>query len=65
MLMSKNMRLETQSHIGTIRDSRSLWNNLSAWAPDGTKVLTRAPMFGKPLPFTNDTSSSSKEVLCR
>jgi hypothetical protein len=53
-----------QSHIGTIRDSRS-YGIISAWAPNGTKVLTRAPMFGKPLPFNNDTSSSSKKVLCR
>jgi hypothetical protein len=27
-------------------------------------VLTRVPMFGKSLPFNNDTSSGSEKVLC-
>jgi hypothetical protein len=53
-----------QSHIVTIRDSRSN-GKIYAWAPNGTKVLTRVPMFGKSLPFTNDTSSSRNKVPCR
>ena len=52
-----------QSHIGTIRDSWS-YGITYAWEPNGTIFLTREPMFGKPLPLNNDTSNSSKKVLC-
>ena len=53
-----------QSHIGTTRNSRS-YGITYVWAPNNTKVLTREPVFGKPLPLNNDTSSSSNKVLCR
>jgi hypothetical protein len=53
-----------QIHIGTIRNSWS-YGITSTWAPNGIEVLTRAPMFGKPLPINNDTSSNSKKFLCR
>jgi hypothetical protein len=38
---------------------------ISAWAPNGEEDLTRVPMFGKSLPFDNDTSYSRWKVLCR
>jgi hypothetical protein len=53
-----------QIHIRIIRDSWS-YGIISSWAPNDIKVINRAPMFGKPLPLNNDTSSSSKKFLCR
>jgi hypothetical protein len=53
-----------QGHIVTIRDSW-FYGIIYAWEPTDIKVLTRAPMFGKLLPFNNDTSNSNKKVLCR
>jgi hypothetical protein len=50
--------------ILVIRDSRS-YRRIFAWELNGTKVLTREPMFGKYLPFNNNTSISKKEVFCR
>jgi hypothetical protein len=52
-----------QSHIGTIRNSRS-YGVTSAWEPIDKSVLTRVTMFGKSLPLNNDTSSTSEKVLC-
>jgi hypothetical protein len=52
-----------QSHIRTIRNSWS-YGITFPWAPNGIKVLTRAPMFGRDIPLNNDTSSSNKKVLC-
>jgi hypothetical protein len=52
-----------QSHIGTIRNSRSR-GVTSTWEPNEKSVLTRVPMIGKSLPFNSDTSSSSEKVLC-
>jgi hypothetical protein len=57
------MRFECKV-ILAIRDSRS-YGKISAWAPNGTELLTRAPMFGKSLPFTNDMSSSRHKVFYR
>jgi hypothetical protein len=34
-----------------------------AWAPNEVEDLTWVPMFGKSLPFDNDTSSSGKKVM--
>jgi hypothetical protein len=34
-----------------------LRTKISAWAPNEAEDLTRVPMFGKSLPFDNDTSS--------
>jgi hypothetical protein len=53
-----------KSHIKTIRNSWSYGITFS-WVPNGTKVLTRVPMLGKPLPLNNNTSSSNKNVMCR
>jgi len=50
-------------HIITIKKSQS-YGITSAWEPNGTKFLTRAPMFGKTLPLSNNTSSRNKKVLC-
>jgi hypothetical protein len=52
-----------QIHIETIMDSQT-YGVTSAWALNGKRFLTRVPMFGKSLPFNNDTSSDSEKVLC-
>jgi hypothetical protein len=62
MIMRKNMRFKC-TFIGAIR-THGLYGIIFAWAPDGIEVLTKEPMFGKPLPFNNDTSNSSRKVLC-
>jgi hypothetical protein len=61
--LSKINEVQTQRHIRTIRDSQT-YGVISSWAPNDKSVLTRIPMFGKSLPFNNDTSSSNKMVMC-
>ena len=56
MLMSKNTRLERKV-ILDLQGTPDPTKKISAWAPNGEGDLTRVPMFGKSLPFSNDTSS--------
>ena len=63
MRLSKSNEVRMQGHIGTIRDSQ-IYEVTSTWATNGKSVLTRVPMFGKSLPFNNDTSSGNEEVMC-
>ena len=62
--LSKINEVQTQSHIRTIRDSQT-YGVTFAWAPNDKSVLTRVPMFGKSLPFNNDTSIDKDKVSCR
>jgi hypothetical protein len=48
----------------TIRDSQT-YGVISSLATNDKSVITRVPMFGKSLPLNSDTSSSSKNIMCR
>jgi hypothetical protein len=56
MFMSKKLGSNINSCI-SYKGLPILRKIISAWAPNEAGDLTRAPMFGKSLPFDNDTSS--------
>ena len=63
MRFSNINEVRKKHYIRTIKDSRT-YGVTSAWAPNDKSVITRVPMFGKSLPFINDTSSTNEKVLC-